>query len=676
MNKLKQKILESDFYKKVYQNKNSKTIDLYVDSIDAGMEEASALLRCPIYELTHQVLNEGSPGILGIGIKQFHIEYRKLYHKDSHLLDSEKEHGYDETYNTTSVATHNIIDKDTEVLGKLKRDGIFLKVNPPVQNGTRITDISYLHKTLDSIGAINYNKEKAEEIFKKADPEANFVKIGDFFEINEYPNGKIILNLSNDYMRVMMKITPPKKGGREADYEDFEKLIQKNLIISGIKKDIVTQTIENQVYNTATLVAESVMPIMGENSRVELFINKEKSYSDIEDSENIDYKNLSNIKSVTMDQVLGERIAATEGEDGHNVLGKTLEAYNGKELDIEDYLGNNVVYDEETKTIKSTIDGQVVITNKLISVEPLLEIAGDVGPETGNIDFLGSVLIKGSVLDNYSVSAKGNIDVIGSVGKSDMLSHGNIVVKLGIQGSETNTVKADGDVLAKFIQFGNIEAGGDVVVNEAILNSNIDSENNIILIGKKAIASGGRLRAYKKIIAKVLGSTSNTKTIIETGIHPENRKKMALLEEEKVTIQEELELLNINIKSMEKIKKQKGLDEEKIEQLESEKEKFEEYNERIIEIKEEITALKMDIDNNISKDARVCAEKTAHAGVNVYVGHSELDLRTDYNATSFFESDGLISTAKYSEEDESSKKASKTATLDVKKTEYQNNVSK
>jgi len=674
MNKLKQKILQSDFYKKVYQHRNSKTIDLYADSIESGMEEASALLKCPIYELSYQVLSEGSVGIFGVGTKLFHIQYRRLYYKDSYLLDGSKRHTYGGTSDDGSVATHNIIDKNTEVFARIKRDGIFLKVTPPVKNGNKITDVSFLNESLDKVGAINYNNEKAKEIFIKA--ESKFEKIGEYNEINDHLNGKIILNISNDYMRVVMKITKPKKGGREADYEDFDNIIQKNLIISGIKRDIATSTIENQIYTTPTLIAESTIPIMGENARVELFFNKEKSYSDIEDTENIDYKNLSNIKSVTIDQVLGEKIAATIGEDGHDVLGKTIEAYKGKDLDINDYLGNNVAFDSNTNIIKSTIDGQVVLTNKLVSVEPLLEIAGDVGPETGNIDFLGSVLIKGSVLDNYSVSAKGNIDVMGSVGKSDLLSHGNIVVKLGIQGSEANTVKADGDILAKFIQFGNVEAGGDVVVNEAILNSNIDSENNILLIGKKAIASGGRLRAYKKVIGKVLGSTSNTKTIIETGIHPENRKKMSMLESEKLDISEKLEPLSINIKSMNKIKKTKGLDEERTEQLENEIIKFDEYNNRIAEIKEEISTLKMDIDNNISTEARVCVEKTAHAGVSIYVGHSELDLRTDYTATSFFENSGLISTEAYSEADENSKKASSTNTLDVKKTEYQSNVGK
>ena len=59
MNELKRKILQSDFYKEVYNNKNTRSVELSVASLERGMQEAAAIFQCPIYELSYKVLEEG-----------------------------------------------------------------------------------------------------------------------------------------------------------------------------------------------------------------------------------------------------------------------------------------------------------------------------------------------------------------------------------------------------------------------------------------------------------------------------------------------------------------------------------------------------------------------------------------------------------------------------------------
>ena len=53
-----------------------------------------------------------------------------------------------------------------------------------------------------------------------------------------------------------------------------------------------------------------------------------------------------------------------------------------------------------------------------VTVETVLVIPGDVNASTGNVNGLGTVIIKGNVEDGFEVSAQGNIEVNGFVGKS------------------------------------------------------------------------------------------------------------------------------------------------------------------------------------------------------------------------------------------------------------------
>ena len=45
---------------------------------------------------------------------------------------------------------------------------------------------------------------------------------------------------------------------------------------------------------------------------------------------------------------------------------------------------------------------------------PVLEISGDVGPATGNINFVGS-MVKGNVKSGFVITADGDVEVYGIV---------------------------------------------------------------------------------------------------------------------------------------------------------------------------------------------------------------------------------------------------------------------
>ncbi|MEI0489161.1 FapA family protein [Brachyspira pulli] len=654
MNELKRKILQSDFYKEVYNNKNTRSVELSVESLERGMQEASAIFQCPIYELTYKVLEEGSKGFFNIGAKPFLIRYTHITYDKSNIGMGQ---GADYTIGTSGDSSQNkvIFNKDTDVVVRVKRDGVFLKVVPPTADGKRIEDMTLVESKLIDAGIKEYDSHLAKKVLHEQT--GKYEKIAEWDISRSGNNAKISYSISDDKMRAYVTVTKPNKGGREMDLQDVKEIMENCGITFGFQEENVTKCLEEGTFNIPILAAEGRPPVNGQNAKIEYLVNVNKKVIPkyIGEDQSIDYKDLSIVENVVEGQKLARKVPATDGEIGRTVLGVKIETKAGKDIDIKEVLGDNVEMSDDGEYILSTINGQVVLRGKSLNVEPIFEVSGDVGPETGNINFIGSVLVKGSVNDNYSIKAEGNIDVHGTVGKCDLEAKGDIMVKLGIQGNENSVVKAGGDVIAKFIQFSNVQAGNNVVVTEAILNSNIDSDNRIILIGKRASASGGRLRALREVNGKVLGSQAGTRTLIETGISPAKRRTIDDLDKEKEELDNSIEETERNIKSLEQAAKLKKLDDEKKEQLQSYKEQLEQASSRREEVVLEREALTQTIE--VEKvESTISAGKEMLPGVQLTIGSAEFTIRQSYKSITFFEENGMIQTEKYRGEPKNDKK--------------------
>ena len=486
-----------------------------------------------------------------------------------------------------------------------------------------------------------------------------YAKVAEWDAARSGNNAKISYSISDDKMRAYVTVTKPNKGGREMDLQDVKEIMENSGVTFGFQEENVVKCLEEGTFNIPILAAEGRAPVNGQNAKVEYLVNVNKKVIPkyIGEDQSIDYKDLSIVENVEQGQKLARKIPATDGEVGRTVLGVKIETKSGKDIDIKEILGNNVEMSDDGEYIVASINGQVVLRGKSLNVEPIFEVSGDVGPETGNISFIGSVVVKGSVSDNYSIKAEGNIDVHGTVGKCDLEAKGDIMVKLGIQGNENSYVKAGGDVIAKFIQFSNVQAGNNVVVTEAILNSNIDADNRIILIGKRASASGGRLRALREVNGKVLGSQAGAVTLIETGISPAKRRAIDDLDKEKEELDNSIEETERNIKSLEQAAKLKKLDDEKKEQLQSYKDQLAQANSRREEVVLEREALNQDIE--VEKvESTVSAGKEMLPGVKLVIGSAEFTIRQSYKAITFFEEGGMIQTEKYRGEPKNENKRS------------------
>ncbi len=61
-------------------------------------------------------------------------------------------------------------------------------------------------------------------------------------------------------------------------------------------------------------------------------------------------------------------------------------------------------------------------------------IQGDVGVETGNINFTGKVIVSGNVMSGYEIISNEDIEINGIVECATLKSKGDITIRQGVQG--------------------------------------------------------------------------------------------------------------------------------------------------------------------------------------------------------------------------------------------------
>jgi uncharacterized protein (DUF342 family) len=292
-----------------------------------------------------------------------------------------------------------------------------------------------------------------------------------------------------------------------------------------------------------------------------------------------------------------------------------MPAKQGRDVPIQ--IGKNTRLSEDKTQIVAEINGQVVILNNKVNVEPVFTVTGDVNLHTGNILFLGTVVVRGNVDDGFTVKAAGNIEVQGNIGKAILDAEGDIIVHQGILGKNEGKIKAGKSVYAKFIEHATIEAEENVFVTDGILHSFIDSNKKIICQGRRASIVGGRLRAAEEINAKNLGSIAGAETILEVGYDPRSKERLVSRQTRMDLLTKELEELNRNLTTLENIKKlQKKLPDEKQKYYDELSEKKFKAATELDQIKKEIEDIKTYL-GSLKIKGKISASERVFPGVKI-----------------------------------------------------------
>lgn len=424
--------------------------------------------------------------------------------------------------------------------------------------------------------------------------------------------------------------------------ELLEEFLKSNGINYGIHYDKCSEIAREpqRFLYDKSIVATGDSPIQGKDGYINILISvADRSSTPLQMVDGtVDHKQVKDLSNVKKGQLIAEKIEPEEGTPGRAVTGEEIPAKKGKVVNLR--VGKNVVTDDERMKLYAGIDGLVSLTNgAVINVFPVYEVNGDVDYSVGNIDFVGTVVIRGNVLTGFQVRAKGDIRVIGGVEGAELYADGSIEITAGVMGTNKGIIKAGKNVKISFLQDANIEAGEDVHVTQSIMHSRVKAGKQVICEGKGLIV-GGTIQAGELVSARTIGNTMSTATAIEVGVLPVLRNEMLEIRKEIASVTENLTKTEKALVILDQLASAGQLDQNKADLRQRLTMTRRESKEQLANYKERMLEIEKSLEN--TAHAQVKVKGNVYGGTKIVIGRNTRYVKDTLQRVVFQLSDGDI----------------------------------
>ncbi|MGE4296632.1 MAG: DUF342 domain-containing protein [Desulfovibrionaceae bacterium] len=327
--------------------------------------------------------------------------------------------------------------------------------------------------------------------------------------------------VSEDWLRLTIDVYPRDCFGSDLDVGQLVAAMTSVLGEVQFDRPLLERTIlESRGEDKPRLgvvLAEGTPPKQGVAGSLRLFFTDEAEVGKAQDDGSLDFRERGGMASVNGGDLLAEEVPPTRGAPGKDIKGRPIPPGEGAAVVLT--VGTNVAQElGETGGLifRATAPGVVRYANNTLLVSDLFEVSGDVDMASGNVHAeKGSVSIKGTVTTGSSVTAKDNIFVGAVVEDATIKAGGDLEVKGGIIMEGASVIEVGGSVRARFIRNAVIRAGGDVVVEVDIANSDIIAGGRVLAESEKGAIVGGTTVSSAGIEASEIGNDRDVPTAVE-----------------------------------------------------------------------------------------------------------------------------------------------------------------
>jgi len=623
-----------------------KDVIVVADSVKQALRLAADAMQKDPMQLDYKILNKGGSQLFGLRRLPYRVHVFAAK-EDTRFSDLE-----DMNVSLTGAMAQAAmaedgpiaINADGKILVRIYRTGVYVQVRPPVGEGQAVTIAQALEK-LRLAGVNAFDKGRLEnEVRSKSGKQ---IKIAEWTPRPD-ADSQLQVDISADHMRATMSITRPRPGGRHLQVADVMQALKSNGVQFGFRENIIEKALEEEVYSTPIVVAEGKPAQNGRDGYIDYKVRIDKKVEFKEDETGrIDFLQRDLVENVVQGQVLAELVPAQRGQDGRDLFNKITPAKNGNPVTIKP--GPGTMLSDDGKRLLAEKNGQVLYRGGILSVHDMFTINGDVGIATGNITFLGSIMVTGSIEDNMHVKAAGTIEVAGTIQKAFVEAEGDIIVRQGIIGRDNAQVESTaGSVYGKFLQNATCMAEADVVMGENIMHSRVYAGGNVICNGKRAQLVGGEIITGGVVRVKSLGAMAATPTHVIAGVNPRAMQQMKQIAQIEKQLRDKIAQAEVNLKTLQQQKAAApdAFGEAKEEQLvktQAFKDKLEERLREALGEKENIETFMKDAQSH----GAVHVEKTVFPGVTIEINGAQFSVQDEYNNVSFVEEAGRINIVAY-----------------------------
>ncbi|MDR0583081.1 MAG: FapA family protein [Treponema sp.] len=330
-------------------------------------------------------------------------------------------------------------------------------------------------------------------------------------------DGKLIVSFSENDLELRADFIPPAGGGRFLSANNVGAILQRLNIVYGIRWNTIQEALEacsrdhRQIKDV--LVAAGDPPINEVTEYFEINPLLTQSGWTADDRGRVDYRSRSPFIIVKKGQALAKLRPRREGKEGRNVHDAVIPF----EVVRTEGLSGGDNTRTEGSLILSEINGQLVESKKVLSVQETLVIKGAVDYATGNIVFPGDVMIEGPVSDGFKIYSGGSVTIKQTFDVTEAVTKGDLAVAGGIIGRGAALLKVGGGIRTKFIENCRAAARKAIFVDSEIINSSVFTLEHIEM-GDRGMILGGDIYAVHGIKTGGIGKKAGKSTHIHCGI--------------------------------------------------------------------------------------------------------------------------------------------------------------
>lgn len=337
------------------------------------------------------------------------------------------------------------------------------------------------------------------------------------------------LTIRPDRMQAYARFYAASEGGEDMTAQEMIHDLELRGIKCGILTDAIEGFFKQREYGEDILVAEGKAPVQGKHAYIEYKFNTDKKAKPtLNEDGSVDFFHLNILNHCDKGDVLAVLHPEEPGEPGENLFGERVQPADVRKEVLK--FGHNIDLSEDKTVLTAQVNGHVELVQGTVFVSDELAVE-NVDTATGNIDYEGNVLINGNVATNFQVKAKGDIVVKGVVEGAVLEAGGNIVIARGMNGMGRGVLRADGNIISKFLENVTAEAKG-YVASESILHSRVTAGGEVNVDGRRGFITGGRVCATGSVNVKTLGSEMGADTIVEVGTDPKVKERVIELQKQ------------------------------------------------------------------------------------------------------------------------------------------------
>lgn len=340
----------------------------------------------------------------------------------------------------------------------------------------------------------------------------------------------LLIDVSADRLHAYMRLALPPTAGLSVTLEDVLAEVERRGILAGedlsARAAEFVQSVATAVAAAASgesappiepvLLAQGVPAVEAVDGRFEPNEEVLGGGKPCEQADQVDYFAFNTIVTVAAGARLGRVIPPEPSQVGRDVYGRELRPRCARGTAVQ--IGSGIVTEGEgTVECLAAAPGRFVERFGRISVDPVLEIPGDLDFDTGNIDSCVDVHVRGTVRARFSVQTERDLYIDKVLEAAHVRTGGQLFVRGGVFGNEqSGSIDVGGNATVHLLNEAVLNAGGDLLISREILNSRVTLRGR--LVAPQSTIIGGTLYARCGGEVCVLGSDAAVTTPLSIGI--------------------------------------------------------------------------------------------------------------------------------------------------------------